>query len=653
MSRPAARVVVTAALFLTAITGIASQSPATRQAASSSPPQTGTGVIAGQLVDGSTGAPVTSAIVTLWPPNAPVPLSGDGVPIPDQVNPAVVAQALKTLVDASGRFVFHSLPPGSYALGATRNGYLQTYLGQTQPNAATAGRKLQLPDDGRVTNVVLKIWKVASISGTVVDEAGEPVVSATLRLLFAGTSPVRKFQMLASNSTDDRGAFRFGTLAPGDYLVVVPSMIASLPIETVKAFQDALAAGPEALSLMNRDVMASGGRLSSGGTRVGELLIQSSPVAGGLISPVIVREDGRPWVYPATYYPAARTISAATTVTVRSGETRTGVNIAVHPVPAVKVAGIVIGSAGPVPNMTVSFVPMGMEDKPTSPYTAPEVGQAITARDGTFTGLLPAGSYTASVLRVQSGGPDFVPARGAPPPPPIPPEPVLWGKTKFSADSSRADGITIRLAEGMTVSGRVEYEPGVATAPLPAALQRMRVLVRPAEGTSGVRPSDSPLSADRAFRTRGFPPGSYTVGVGPPQPGWTLKSITGAGRDLTLDPLEISSADVEGIVVTFTDTAGEVSGTVARTEAGDVYVMLVPVDPRVSPQSNLRRMRVAASGDNTFRFSGVLPGDYRIAAVDANPSFESTPRVSSWLTRGTVLTLGEREKRSVALTVIK
>src|SRR5689334_13100587 len=63
--------------------------------------RTGTGLIAGQVLDGN-GAAVTDALVTLQRPGAP-----------DRV-----------VVDSRGRFVFRNLPAGAFGIVAVRPGYL-------------------------------------------------------------------------------------------------------------------------------------------------------------------------------------------------------------------------------------------------------------------------------------------------------------------------------------------------------------------------------------------------------------------------------------------------------------------------------------------------------------------------------------------------
>src|SRR6187455_3028937 len=83
----------------------------------------GSGLILGQVVDGQTGRPVGSALVTLNA-SAIVAVADTGAPAAPgsaasrQPAAGVGARATRQTViaDANGRFVFHELPKATYAL---------------------------------------------------------------------------------------------------------------------------------------------------------------------------------------------------------------------------------------------------------------------------------------------------------------------------------------------------------------------------------------------------------------------------------------------------------------------------------------------------------------------------------------------------------
>ena len=69
------------------------------------------------------------------------------------------------------------------------------------------------------------------------DDAGEPAVGVSLRILRAQVSgPNKTYQSLAAvTQTDDRGLYRVGTTIPGEYIVVVPQTVTTMPTSLVDA----------------------------------------------------------------------------------------------------------------------------------------------------------------------------------------------------------------------------------------------------------------------------------------------------------------------------------------------------------------------------------------------------------------------------------
>src|SRR5687768_3084314 len=157
-------------------------------------PQSPTGLILGRVVDGSSGRPVPSAIVTIAGGGiGPAPAAGGG------------AQP-RAITNSNGQFVFRRLPKGSFVLTATKPGYVEGAYGRSLPSGSTL--PLELADRQRTTDVVIPIWRFASIAGTVTDEAGEPLVGVEVRAFerqYSGGR--RRLSTGTSQSTDDRGMY--------------------------------------------------------------------------------------------------------------------------------------------------------------------------------------------------------------------------------------------------------------------------------------------------------------------------------------------------------------------------------------------------------------------------------------------------------------
>ena len=186
-------------------------------------PLIATGLILGRVIDAGNGRPVSSAVVSLS--GGPARVQGPSAPGQPAPPPAIQPQLL---TDSEGRFAFRFLTRGSYGLQATKPGYSAGAYARNRPNGPN--RTLQLDDGEKVIDVTLKVFKYGSISGVVTDDIGEPVVGAPIRLyrrnLVAGRRVLAQAGQVA---TDDRGAYRIGSLLAGDYYVMVPVVPTSGP----------------------------------------------------------------------------------------------------------------------------------------------------------------------------------------------------------------------------------------------------------------------------------------------------------------------------------------------------------------------------------------------------------------------------------------
>ena len=173
-----------------------------------------TGLIVGRVLDGSTNRPIAGAVVSL-----------DG----GAIGPASPGRTVpRALTSSSGQFVFRKVPKGSYQLRATRAGYADGSYGQRRPGGVSGS--LALADAQRVGDAIVLIWKHATISGTVVDEAGDPLIGVQIRAFQRRFAAGRvRLTQASTAATDDRGFYRFPSLVPGDYLLAFVWREASVP----------------------------------------------------------------------------------------------------------------------------------------------------------------------------------------------------------------------------------------------------------------------------------------------------------------------------------------------------------------------------------------------------------------------------------------
>lgn len=673
-------------------------SPGLSPQAQAPAPPTGTGVILGRVVDAGSGAPIAGAIVSLRSMGAgragragatgPAAAAGAGgaggaagaaggvgaetprVALPNLARaggPGASAPP-REITDASGHFVFHDLPAGNTQLTATSLGYVDASYGQGRPGGPA--RPLSLADGAHQTDVVIRMWRFGVISGTVVDERGEPAVGVAVRVLRRianGPGGQPRYAAGASTTTDDRGAYRIGKLVPGEFVVSAPQTQVTVPAAVAETFLQSLVSGAPATSGMMLDIMSSGGQAllpNGGGVRVGDFVLQSSGAGRGLPIPP-VGGSGEIAVYPAEYYPDAATAAQATPIVLASGEEKSGVDLQLHLVPTARVSGLVTGPAGPIANVAVRLQRAGGDDVQNDATS--DVASTITMKDGQFVFLgVPTGQYVARVVK--------------PPRPSLPPElasspaaqmafgnnlsaaptgiaaQLLAGFTPVTVTGSDVADVAITLREGVHASGHVEFD-GAAAHPTPTQLQAATIALTPLDGQNIATIQPSRVGADGQFTTGGYPVGRYLVGaVRMPQP-WTLESISVGGRPLT-EPIDLVD-DVSDLVLTYTDKGGQLAGTVRDgASAVPATVLVFSADRRewVQDPLNLRQPRtVQAANTGAYSIASLLPGDYCVVAMPDTdlPEHFETRWLESLAAGAARVTITAGEHKSADLSLVR
>lgn len=584
------------------------------------PPTPPAGLIAGRVVDGLSSRPVAGAIVSL---------SGAGSgPTP------------RAMTNANGYFVFRRLRKGSYALTASRPGYVDGAPGRRRPGGMSA--PVEIADGQRVADLVIPIWRHATISGTVIDEAGEPVIGAEItgfQRLRAGRGDRLGRAIVAK--TDDRGVYRLASLEPGDYLVAFVWCETSVPLATAQLLRAALSGSsdPAAEQMLRErltlrpDVAILG---SPTAIQVGTAVRDLPPAA-----PLPAQSDDGVFIYATQFYPGVPSAARATVIAVASGQDRNGVDFALSPTKAVSVSGMLIGPDGAAGNTTLHLVPAGdaiMSDFDTS--------ATMTGQSGDFTFLgVPPGRYTVRALRA----PRATPA-GAD-------NLTLFAETAVTVGSRDVSNLVVPLQRTARIAGHLEFD-GTGERPDAAALKRVSVTLEQADGTRSTIPAVH-AGDTGAFTTAGAPPGHYLVRVGATA-GWTLKDVMVDGRDISETPLDLGTTDVNNVVVTFTDRPTKIAGRVlARNGApdGDAIVIASPVDQSPWSDSGLNPRRVKsthAAPNGSYTITGLPAGEYSVVAIheDLIPDWQD-PRVLGELVRsGSDVRLADADTRSVDLKVV-
>jgi protocatechuate 3,4-dioxygenase beta subunit len=609
-----------------------------------------TGVLAGRVIDGTTGQPVAGAAVRLGRASAlPGQPAGPAQPIPPH----------GILTNAQGHFVFTGLAPGRYTVSSQAPGYVTGQHGQQRLEGPS--RPITLAADQRVVDATIRMWRFGVITGVVRDEAGDPIPDVRVhapRRMWVGGQP--RFVPRSQATTDDRGIFRIPGLVPGDYLVTVPATLTAISRASAGAMVTAYRSGASSI-----DAATEFGASPFGASLlVGDWFLQrptSTPVPPGLLS--VSSLD----VYQTTYHPQATHPGDATIVHVNAGEERSAVDLHLRPVHTFTVSGVVTGTDGRPMRAGLRLLPVGAREFDRNG----EFATATTGSDtsGRFALLgVPPGQYVISYLRIPQGKwetTEIAPIErsgagvegGRVIPPPVT-APVTWGETTVTVSDRPVDGVAVLVRPGFHVRGTMEFREASAR-PTAEQIQRIGVSLVRVDGGLGVMPTPaSEVAADGRFMTSQYLPGRYFVTASALPPGWALRSAVVAGRDAVASPLELGEADVNDVVLTFSGSRPRLTGavTLGAGQEAEATVMVFPEDYRAwiangMPAAFARTLAVGREA--AFDVADLLPGAYLAVAVGpgSNEGVQNPEHVATLARLATRVTLGEDGVSTVSLPV--
>ena len=579
------------------------------------PPAPATGAISGVVTDAATGKPIGGATVTFWSF--------------DTSDPRSYVQSM--LTDPKGRFVFLGLPTTDGCnLYASKSGYADG--GLVPGPGFRADRAMTLKEGEWVPNVTLTLWRHGGISGRIVDESGEAVVGIPVRalrvILVAGMPHVAAGPF---GTTDDRGMYRIASLPAGKYLVMVPSVQSSTPASTSAR----TLAGRRTDAARNEPPLTNGAGLNFGRDRL---------VIGNYVTPPPATD--RLMAYPTVFYPGAPLLTSAMPIDLAPGQEKGGVDIALQPVPAVRVSGTVISSGALDPNFVLRLLPRGSENL----GVGGEQATALVSASGAFTFLgVPSGSYTIDaglnvnrfsaagawgprtpgMLHVQFGGTSA----------PSAPDDVglsmqrkdvvdrEWAELPIDVGADDVTGLRVALRPTVTVSGEIVWDGPAGTYTNPASGQTYpaipSVLIEPAAGDPRLFPTFTGLGgppARQQFSVTGLRAGEYVIRPSV-YPGTTVVRIIADGQDVTTRTIDTSAGDISGVVVTMTTKATRISGSV-RDVTGpgqQTSVVAFPVEKRQWSRYGFTPFTIKATSflGPRYTLTGLPPGEYFVVAVDA------------------------------------
>lgn len=577
-------------------TGAAQQAQPVRDAAVQ--PTVGTASISGQVVsDEEQPKPVRRAIVTL---------TGS------DLRPSRGA-----ITDDEGRFTIANLPAGRVTLTVTRASFITSVYGAKRPGRP--GTAISVGAGEAVTGLVVKAWRGAAIAGILRDDTGAPVEGIAVSVMAARTNGTPAVLSLSNNpaTTNDLGEFRIFGLPPGSYVIsAIPSAGGG---GAMRAMTDAEV--DAAFDAVRRRTTSSPGVGSAANANVPE------------------PELPRPFAYAPVYFPGTPILSQASPITLAAGQEYTGLDFALQRVATSSVEGVVSRSDGQsAAGTTVQMTGVA----PPGPFAtdSPLVLQATAGPNGSFQiPQVPPGDYTL-VARAGAGGA------------------ALWGSASVSVSGTDVTGVAIVAQPGATIAGQVRFD-GATTKP-PADVTRIRVTLMPAAvltqkpgtpiRTIAFSPG-VPLRADGSFEVSGLPPGSFTLLIAPiDAASWWGRSAILGERDLFDGLIEVGSASMTGVLVTFTDRRSELSGTLQTSSgapASDVFVIAYATNPALWGPRARRVQAVRPGVDGRFAIKDLPPGDYYLSAVtDVDQEELQEPKFLEQLVKASIkISIDEGEKK--------
>ncbi len=522
-----------------------------------------TGRISGRVLTADTGRPVKRARAFI----TAAELTGGG---------------RGSLTDENGIFDFTELPAGRYTLTVSKSGFVSLSYGQLRP--LQAGTPLQLGDGQQIKSIAFNLPRGSVISGHVLDEDGEPMPGAMVRIMrYQYMQGSRQLVPAGTAQTDDKGQYRVWGLMPGDYYVNAVTRIADLG-----GRGGAPGGGP-------------GGRGGPGPGIGGAIAGIVGGALGGNVATLFgaAGDDQDRVAYAPTYYPGVGSVNEALPVTLGLSKEALDIDFNLQLVRTSRVSGHVTNPDGtPTTSGNVNLTPEGGAAAGRGPIGA-NYGSRIEWNGNFSMGNVPPGRY---MLRAR-GNDTEVPQYATQP---------------LTVSGGELSDIPVVLMPGASLSGSVTFLP--SQLPVPGDLTQVRITA-PATDEFGIGPNpNARVDKEGHFTLDGVPAGAHLIRPNGGLRGWALKSVTVDGREVTDTPIDLRSGQkVANVSVTFTDKLGEVNGTVTDqqgTPSTDYTVLVFPTDPSLwRPQS---RHIMTARPDQTgkFRIRGLPAAEYYVVTVD-------------------------------------
>lgn len=385
----------------------------------------------------------------------------------------------------------------------------------------------------------------------------------------------------------------------------------------------------------SRDTTDDQGQYRLFGLPPGEYFV-SAMLRGG---PEYVDAAGEVSGYAATYYPGTPNVADAGRVTLAVSQENTNVNFGLIATRLVRVRGTVMMSDGsPAGNGNVALVPVTAAGRPGVGMQQGGAGNRIDATGQFSIANVAPGRY---MMQARAGGREFELAR-----------------MDLTVGTEDVSGLTLVTGPAATLSGTVVSDTGEPFDFRPQQLQvGGRIATPDAMGGPGMQ--SARVGDDWSFTIRNVSDPVF-IRATPPQ-GWTLKSVSIAGQDVTDTPMEFPSGQtVSGVMLVLSKKVSSLSGLVTDAKGNpvlDATVVAFPSNEKLWTYQSRFIKAARPDQEGRYRMTALPAEDYLVVALQGledgqagDPDFlASVKELAAKLT----ITEGETKTTDVKLSAIK
>jgi protocatechuate 3,4-dioxygenase beta subunit len=335
--------------------------------------------------------------------------------------------------------------------------------------------------------------------------------------------------------------------------------------------------------------------------------------------------------YASTYFPGTSNVNEAARVTLAVAQENTGVSFGLIATRLVRVSGQVLMSDGaPATNGTVMLLPANAAGRPAVAMQQGGNGNRIDQTGSFRISNVAPGRYQ---VQARAGGREFELAR-----------------MDLVVGTDDVDGLTMVTGPGATVNGTIVSDTGE---PFGFRSQQLQVSARPGTPDAGGpgAAAGARVGDDWSFSLRNLTDPVLVRASGPQ--GWTLKSVSVNGQDITDVPTEFPVGQtIGGMQIVLTKKISTLSGQITDAKGNpvlDATVVAFPSNEKLWTFQSRFIKAARPDQDGRYRMTALPAEDYLLVAVQGledgqagDPEF-----LASIKELGTKLALGDGETRAV------